>query len=121
MDKNIANELLLWAGKKNLGKWVDHSYNVARVAEKIANECSLDGNLAYIFGLLHDIGRYEGITGLRHIYSGYKFLNEKGYNNIAKICLTHSFPYRNIFSFQGKMDCSSEEINYLKNELEKIE
>ena len=121
MDKETANELLAWAGQKNPGKWIEHSYNVEKAAETIAKECSLDGNYAYILGLLHDIGRYEGKTNLRHIYSGYKLMNEKGYKNIAKICLTHSFPYKNINSYQGEFDCTSEERKYLINELEKIE
>jgi putative nucleotidyltransferase with HDIG domain len=114
LNKETADELLAWAGKKNPGKWIEHSYNVARSAETIAKDCSLDSNFAYILGLLHDIGRYEGITNLRHVYAGYNLMNEKGYNDIAKICLTHSFPYKNFGAFQGNIDCTLEEINYLK-------
>ena len=121
LDKETANELLVWAGQKNPGKWVEHSYNVAKVAETIAKECSLDHNHAYILGLLHDIGRYEGKTNLRHIFSGYTLMNGKGYEDIARICLTHSFPYKNIDSYQGEFDCALEEIGYLKSELAKIE
>jgi hypothetical protein len=121
LNKKTADELLTWAGKKNPGKWVEHSYNVARSAKAIAKECLLDSNFAYILGLLHDIGRYEGITNLRHVYAGYNLMNEKGYNDVAKICLTHSFPYKNFGSFQGNIDCTLEEINYLKDELEKTE
>jgi putative nucleotidyltransferase with HDIG domain len=121
LTKETANELLIWAGKKNPGKWIEHSYNVARSAEAIAKDCSLDSNSAYILGLLHDIGRYEGITNLRHVYAGYNLMKEKGYNDIAKICLTHSFPYKNFGSFQGNIDCTLGETNYLKDELEKIE
>ena len=121
LDKETANELLTWAGKKNPGKWIEHSHNVARSAEIIAKECSLDSNFAYILGLLHDIGRYEGVTNLRHVYAGYNLMKEKGHKDIAKICLTHSFPYKEFRSFQGNIDCTLEEINYLKNKLEKIE
>jgi hypothetical protein len=121
LDKKTAKELLAWAGKKNQGKWIEHSYNVARAAEIIAKKCLLDDNFAYIWGLLHDIGRYEGVTNLRHVYAGYNLMKEKGYNNIARICLTHSFPYKNFGSFQGNIDCTLEEINYIKDELEKIE
>jgi putative nucleotidyltransferase with HDIG domain len=120
-NKETAHELLTWASKKNPGKWIEHSYNVARSAETIAKECSLDSDFAYVLGLLHDIGRYEGMTGLRHIYTGYNLMKEKGYNDIAKICLTHSFPYKNFESFQGNIDCALEEINYLKEEFEKTE
>ena len=121
MDKETANELLVWAEQKNPGKWIEHSYNVAKTAETIAKYCSLDNNLSYIFGLLHDIGRYEGITHLRHIFSGYNLMKNKGYNNIAKICLTHSFPYKNINSYQGEFDCSLEEIIIMERELDKME
>jgi hypothetical protein len=133
LEKEAANELLVCAGKNNPGKWIDHSYNVAKAAEIIAKKCSLDSNFAYILGLLHDIGRYEGITNLRHMYAGYSLMKEKGYNNIAKICLTHSFPYKYLRSYQvigshevlgahrGNIDCTLEELNYLENELEKAE
>jgi putative nucleotidyltransferase with HDIG domain len=76
INKETAINLLRWAGNNNPGKWIDHSYNVAKAAEKIANICSLDSNLAYIYGLLHDIGRYEGITHLKHVYSGHKLMEE---------------------------------------------
>jgi hypothetical protein len=45
----------------------------------------------------------------------------KGYNNVAKICLTHSFPEKNIGSFPGKIDCTLDEINYIRDRLENIE
>ena len=48
-------------------------------------------------------------------------MNEKGFNNIAKICLTHSFPLKIIESYTGKNDCTVEETNYLKKELEDYE
>jgi putative nucleotidyltransferase with HDIG domain len=121
LDKETAEGLLLWAGDKNPGKWIQHSYNVAKVAKIIAKECSLDDNFAYNSGLLHDIGRYEGITNLRHVIAGYKLMQEKGYNNIAKICLTHSFPEKNLGSFSGKIDCTLDEINYIRDLLENIE
>jgi hypothetical protein len=120
-SRQEAERLLLWAYEKNPGPWKEHSYAVARAAETIALKCSLDSNTAFILGLLHDIGRYEGITNLRHVYAGYNFMKEKGYNNIARICLTHSFPYKNFDSFQGNIDCTDEEINYLKKELDKME
>ncbi|MDR2536022.1 MAG: HD domain-containing protein, partial [Treponema sp.] len=101
------------------GKWIQHSYHVAKSAEIIANKCLFDNNSAYILGLLHDIGRYEGFTYFRHVYAGYKLMKEKGYYNIAKICLTHSFPLKNIESYNGDFDCKEHEVHYLKNELEK--
>ncbi|MDR1587547.1 MAG: HD domain-containing protein [Treponema sp.] len=120
-NRSEAEKILLWAETKNPGKWIKHSFNVAKTAETIAKKCSLNNNSAYVLGLLHDIGRYEGKTNLRHIYTGYNFMREKGYNEIARVCLTHSFPYKNIASFVGVTDCSKKEIEYLENELELVE
>jgi hypothetical protein len=117
-SRQEAENLLLWAREKNPGLWFEHSKVTARVAEVIALKCSLDANAAYILGLLHDIGRYDGVIGLRHVLSGYKLMNEKGYHNIAGICLTHSFPYKNIDSYQGALDCNKTEIEYIQTCLE---
>ena len=105
-----AEELLLWAYEKNPGPWLNHSKAVARSAKTIAEKSGLDGNAAYILGILHDIGRYRGVTGLRHIYDGYDLMTRKGYNFIAKICITHSFPYKDLESFNGKNDCTADEL-----------
>ncbi len=54
----------------------------------------MDENVAYILGLLHDIGRREGIHGMRHSLDGYNFAMKYGYDLVARICLTHvSFIY----------------------------
>ena len=68
----IANEFLEEGKRLNPGPWIDHSKNVARAAEIIAryDEC-LDSNVAYILGLLHDIGRREGVSFSRHTIDGY--------------------------------------------------
>jgi len=94
--RDEANQLLIWANERNPGVWADHSRVVARAAEVIANNCSLDTHRAYISGLLHDIGRYEGVRDLHHVYAGYELINNKGYDQLADICLSHSFPYQNI-------------------------
>jgi HD superfamily phosphodiesterase len=120
-SRKEAEDLLLWGYQNNPGTWLEHSRVVARAAETIALNCSLDGDKAAILGLLHDIGRYEGVTGLRHIFSGYKLMNEKGYSCVARICLTHTFSYKNIHVFQGKFDCSEAEESMLKEKLEEIE
>ncbi len=90
--KDEAERLLSWASEQNPGIWVDHCKTVARAAETIASKCGLDVNRAYISGLLHDIGRYEGVRKLHHVYAGYELLKGKGYNEISEICLSHSFP-----------------------------
>ena len=119
--KKEAEDLLLWAFEKNSGNWIDHSKTVARAAKTIASQCGLDDNTAYILGLLHDIGRYEGATELRHIYAGYNLMSEKGYSHNARICLTHSFPYKDIKSYNGKNDCTKDETKQIQTELKKYE
>jgi len=119
-----AEELLEWAYRGNPGPWLNHSKTVAKSARVIAEKSGLDSDFAYISGLLHDIGRYRGITGLRHIYDGYSLLNDKGYHYIAKICMTHSFPnndYGNLDLFFGGNDCTEEEIHKIKEELDNYE
>ncbi|MCL2528574.1 MAG: HDIG domain-containing protein [Defluviitaleaceae bacterium] len=98
-------ELLLQEGyEKNPGPWVQHCKITARVASAIAKRCGLDDEKAYVSGLLHDIGysefrNYKGRTC--HIIIGYGYMLQKGYGAIARICLTHSFPYKNIGAYGG--------------------
>lgn len=71
-----------------------HVFNVAKIAEAIAKRThKLNPEVAYILGLLHDIGRVkdETLTGVPHTLEGYQYLREKGYLRAAKICVTHSF------------------------------
>jgi len=111
-----AEAILLWAYGQNPGPWADHCRVVARIAMTIAKESGLDTNRAYVSGLLHDIGRYEGVMGLRHIYAGYEMMIRKGYDLIAEICLSHSFPYQDIGAYSGgDLDCSPEELHVIKS------
>ena len=119
--KEEAKSILIWGHDKNPGPWLDHSKVAAKAAEKIALKCGLDGNKAYVLGLLHDIGRYEGVTGLRHVLAGYNLMNEKDYLNNARICLTHSFPNKDINSIFGEIDCTEEEITKIKTEIDNYE
>lgn len=115
-------ELLLEEGvKKNPGPWREHSYAVARAAEKIARavnqncgEEKLNPNLAYVYGLLHDIGRQEGHTYIAHVYDGYHFLLSLGYKKAAQICLTHSFNLKTTEDYIGKIDISDNQMEEIK-------
>ena len=110
-----AETLLSWAQSRNPGAWVEHSRVVARIAETIAKHSNLDPEQAYISGLLHDIGRYEGVRGLHHIYAGYDLLMKKGFPEIADICLSHSFPYQDFGGYSGgNLDCTSDELIVIK-------
>jgi putative nucleotidyltransferase with HDIG domain len=106
----------------NPGPWISHSKYVAESARLIALETrELNSEKAYILGLLHDIGRREGITDMHHIISGYNFLKEKKFDEAAKICLTHPFLVKKIECYSGKWDCSESEIEFIKDYLGSIE
>ena len=57
MNRKEAEELLLEAKQLNNGPWIEHSKNVALLAEKIATKAEMNSEKAYVLGLLHDIGR----------------------------------------------------------------
>ncbi|MCL1830716.1 MAG: HD domain-containing protein [Oscillospiraceae bacterium] len=101
--KEEAVQILIWAEEYNPGAWISHCRVVARVAETIALNYDFDAHKAYVFGLLHDIGRYEGIRELHHIYAGYELMQNKGYDQVAKICLSHSVPYQILVNTSKKM------------------
>ncbi len=109
-----AERLLNEAEAKNPGGWADHARYVALAARSIAEvHPDLDAEAAYILGLLHDIGRQEGVTDLLHILYGYNFLERLGYLDAARICLTHSFPIQDIETAAGNWDGSSEELAFI--------
>lgn len=117
-----AEKLLEKAERYNPGIWIDHSKTVAFCAKVIAEYCdNLDTDTAYILGLLHDIGRREGVTDMKHIIDGYRFMKSLGYDDCARICLTHSFPYKDIRSYNGQNDCKVEETEYIKSFLGQTE
>ncbi len=119
--REIANKLLEDAGKKNPGPWISHSKYVAIAAESIAKHHPIiDPNSAYILGLLHDIGRYAGVTELRHTIDGYRFLQKLNYDDAARICITHSYPVQDPQSIIGKYDFTDLELEWLKKYLSSI-
>ena len=46
---------------------------------------------------------------------------EKGYAECARICLTHSFPIKELGAFSGKQDCTDEEKDFIRSFLSKTE
>ena len=77
----------------NPGPWIGHSVNTGIAARNIAEKVSwLNPEKAYIVGLLHDIGRRVGVVDIpTHVYEGYKYCMEKGWDEAARICMTHSY------------------------------
>lgn len=121
-DRNTAENLLKDAEQYNPGAWVAHSKITARCAELIAGACAgMDSEKAYILGLLHDIGRKFGVKHLGHVYDGYHYMQELGYDEAAKICLTHSFSIQNIHDYIGRFDIEDDEIRELEEALASTE
>ncbi|MCP4706437.1 MAG: HD domain-containing protein [candidate division Zixibacteria bacterium] len=117
-----AKDFLSEAQRLNPGIWIQHSAFVAEAAKVIANHHpNLDPGKAYILGCLHDIGRREGINQNRHMIDGYKFMKNRGFDEAAQICLTHSFPIQDIKATPGKWDCSSEEYGFIRTCLYQID
>ena len=120
-SRSLAEKLLEEGVAKNPGSWREHSYAVAHAAEKITLAVNknygtqkLDPDLAYIYGLLHDIGRQEGYTYIAHVYDGYHFLMSLGYEKAAQICLTHSFNLQTTEDYIGKIDITTEQMEEIK-------
>lgn len=116
-----AEKILEEAEQCNSGPWVNHSRITAKCAEKIAELCeNLDSEKAYILGLLHDIGRKFGVRHLGHVYDGYTYMMSLGYDEVAKICLTHSFNNSTVKEYIGKFDVSDEELELIETALAKV-
>lgn len=113
--------LLLDGVSCNPGPWGRHCLTAAYCAEKIAGACgNMDTEKVYILGLLHDIGRKFGVRHLGHVSDRYTYMKSLGYDGVAKVCLTHSFPNHIVDEYIGKFDVSNEELTLIKKELKKM-
>lgn len=117
----IAECLLKEGENINPGNWVGHSRNTAKAAGFIAAACpGMEEESAYVLGLLHDIGRREGVSKLHHTLNGYKYMMELGYTYSARICLTHSFSVKEVSLFKGR-DCTDEEVAFIQSYIDETE
>jgi hypothetical protein len=122
LDIKEAEEILKEAEKLNPGPWIEHSKNVAWAARLIADKnTNLSSEKAYILGLLHDIGRRKHISGMEHVLYGYNFMKEKGYEEAARICMTHTFPYKDVHAIYGNWDYKKEEAETVEKYIKEIE
>ena len=113
-EKEAAILALAEAERANPGPWGAHSRYVALACRKIAEKCPhLDPEAAYIYGLLHDIGRYAGVTSERHLLDGYRYCMERGWEKAAQICISHAFMVKDIASSIGVFDMLPEEKNFM--------
>lgn len=108
--------------RSNPGPWGKHCVTAAHCAEKIAAACGdMDPEKAWILGLLHDIGRKFGVRHLGHVSDGFTYMMSLGYDEAAKVCLTHSFNNRTVDEYIGKFDVSDAELALIRSELAKAE
>lgn len=112
-----AIALLAEAEPHNPGPWGDHSRTAAHCAEKIAAAVGLDPDKAFVLGLLHDIGRRYGKRHLGHVSDGYTYMMELGYDEVARVCMSHSFNDQSLASYVGHRDTTPEETALIEREL----
>lgn len=114
LTRTTAENALLQAERMNPGPWVSHSRYVAQACQNIASRCpTLDADVAYIYGLLHDIGRYAGVTSERHLIDGYRYCMERGWKKAAQICISHAFMIKDISSSIGVFDMPPEDKEFM--------
>lgn len=97
-------------------RWILHSIYVGNAAERIAKAIGINSEKALIYGYLHDIGRM--INHNNHPIEGYKYLINLGYENEARICLTHSFIDNDINKTAGGGPKDINSYNFINNYLE---
>jgi hypothetical protein len=121
----VAEKMLLEAEQMNPGQWVSHSRYAALAARNIAQCCDdMCAEKAYVLGLLHDIGYKYGATYMKHILHGYNYCISNGYDDVAKICLTHSFPSKNINAAFGSgcwEYCTNQEYNFIAKFIDEVD
>jgi len=116
-----AEQILKQAEERNPGPWVPHSRAVAQAAYYIAARLpEMNAEDAYILGLLHDIGRVAGVSDMRHIIDGYRWMMELGFSDAARICLTHSFQLKDVRSMRHNWDGTAEDAEFVGSYLETI-
>ena len=114
LTRTTAENALLQAERLNPGPWVSHSRYVAMACRNIASRCpTLNPDMAYIYGLLHDIGRYAGVTSERHLIDGYRYCMERGWTKAAQICISHAFMVKDISSSIGVFDMPPEDKDFM--------
>lgn len=96
-DRKTAERAIREAYESNPGGWAEHSRYVAEACKNIASRCrGVSGEKAYVLGLLHDIGRYAGLSSEKHLIDGYRYCAARGWKKAAQICISHAFMIQDI-------------------------
>lgn len=119
LTRSIAEKALAQAQQSNPGPWVNHSRYVALACQNIARWCpQLDEDDAYIYGLLHDIGRHAGVSSERHLIDGYRYCMKFNWKKAAQICISHAFMIQDIGTSIGTFDMPEEDYRFMKHFVE---
>lgn len=119
LNRQVAEAALKEASTSNPGAWVEHSVYVAKACENIAKHCEqLSADNAYILGLLHDIGRYAGVSSEKHLIDGYRYCMDRGWEKAAQICISHAFMIQDINTSIGKFDVTNDDYLVIKEFVE---
>ena len=115
LTRSLAEKALEYAHEANPGPWADHSRYVAQACENIAKHCPhLNTDDAYSYGILHDIGRNEGVTSERHLLDGYRYCKARGWDKAAQICISHAFMIKDISTSIGIFDMPQEDKDFME-------
>lgn len=114
LDCKTAESALEKAAKSNPGPWVEHSRYVAMACKNIASRCkTLSPEQAYIYGILHDIGRHAGVSENRHLIDGYRYCMEREWKKAAQICISHAYMIQDVGAVLGAFDMSEADYRFL--------
>lgn len=95
MVRHVQKEYRRYYGEKDCS-YTFHAMMVAACAESLASQIpGIDQTKACVLGLLHDYGKFFPSRECFHGLAGYKYFMEKGWDSVARVCLTHSFPDQN--------------------------
>ena len=64
-------------------KLYNHCLVVGTIAEKIGKQCGLEGELCFVLGILHDIGKFD--FNRFHGISGYEIAVDNNFPKLAQI------------------------------------
>lgn len=119
LNCKTAELALISASETNPGAWVAHSRYVAMACRNIAEKCQgISPDTAYILGLLHDIGRYPGVSSEKHLIDGYRYCMDRGWDKAAQICISHAFMIQDIQTSIGVFDVPDEDYQFMKQFIE---
>lgn len=58
---------------------------------------------------------------MRHIIDGYDYAMSRGWDEVARVCLTHSFPIQDVDADIGKKDVTAGQYEFIRSCLNRLE